>query len=636
MKHVKKTFVLLLCAVMLFGILQAPAMAAKPRGLDNFKKVRTYEAGAFSDVSESDWYYGSVKTAYELGLMVGQGDRFGVDDEMTIAEVVTLAARLRSIYAGDNAAFAQTTPWYQAYASYLTALGLVDLSVFDMNAPATKAQFAYLIGAALPDEALPTLNRVADGAIPDVQHGGLYSSAVYRLYRAGVLSGSDELGNFWPDSNVRRCEGAAIITKMTDVDLRRATIPWSYDCTITFIDASSGSETTVYVTPGERVSRPSTPERTGYCFTGWFTSPTGGTEFNFSAPVTADATLYAHWDMQRIDYVGTRYPQVVYSSERHPNARYNPETDTWYDPATGAWYDPLSGTWCYPRTTVRCDPWSGVRYDTKTGTWYDPSTGTWFYAKANTWYDAETNTWYDTRTGAWYDPLNNEWCDPWPTRGCGAPKGAKADCRDASAWYAGGTTIWWSPDTGVWYNPDAVNRYKSGYIPTVNSCGEYVFLTDRGSVIGSSFGDACQYVGCVDQFGRSFEISVKLGGNPKSWEEAYANQAEIGYWACLTTDKGCAWQLCEKDAAINRVIVLGDGTYRLGQRILGTDQNGAEVKADSRTVFVLRTGQSSFVTYDGIDAVPGFQLRGAVAYALVPAGSATATAVYIDVRGLLR
>lgn len=51
----------------------------------------------------------------------------------------------------------------------------------------------------------------------------------------------------------------------------------------------------VTVKNGDLVSRPSEPVRNGMAIKGWYISPSGGGEWNFSSPVTADMTLYVVW-----------------------------------------------------------------------------------------------------------------------------------------------------------------------------------------------------------------------------------------------------------------------------------------------------------------------------------------------------
>lgn len=46
---------------------------------------------------------------------------------------------------------------------------------------------------------------------------------------------------------------------------------------------------------GEPTPQPAEPEREGYAFDGWYTTMTGNEPFDFSAPVSANVRVYAHW-----------------------------------------------------------------------------------------------------------------------------------------------------------------------------------------------------------------------------------------------------------------------------------------------------------------------------------------------------
>lgn len=195
-------------------ILTVPISAAA--GLDNFTVSKTFTG--FSDVSESSWYYQDVRTVCELGLMQGKGaDIFDPDGQLTNAEVFTLAARLHSIYNTGKSEFKSSTPWYQVYADYVKK-NICDTKDFDPDSPATRIGYASILAKALPATALPAINRVDDGAIPDVTS----SDEVYLLYRAGILTGSDQLGSFLPDTGIKRSEAAAIIARMADTSLRKS------------------------------------------------------------------------------------------------------------------------------------------------------------------------------------------------------------------------------------------------------------------------------------------------------------------------------------------------------------------------------------------------------------------------------
>lgn len=314
MKQPRKILALLLCAVMLVGLLPTAALAAESNSLSNFKKVNTYKDDTFSDVSVSDWYYDNVKAAYELGLMIGQGKNFGVNSDVTIAETVTLAARIHSIYSGDNENFTQGSTWYQTYVNYVEGKGLVNLSGFDMGAVATRAQYAYILGAALPDEALEGVNSIADNAIPDVKIGDTYASAIYRLYRAGILTGGDDQGTYSPNSNIKRSEVAAIVTRMADTSLRKTVTlgASTYTVTLYLNDGTDSVYKTITVEEGQTLADLLDPTRSDYKFNGWYTASKGGSKFDIDQPITSNTTLYARWENTNTSGNNGGYSYVPY------------------------------------------------------------------------------------------------------------------------------------------------------------------------------------------------------------------------------------------------------------------------------------------------------------------------------------
>ena len=308
MKNSRKILALLLSVVMLLGVLPMTAVAAETSGMDNFKKVNTYSADLFSDVSDSDWFVDNVKTAYELGLMIGQGKQFGVASDITIAETVTLAARLHSIYYGNSDSLVQespwyrffkSAPWYQVYVDYVSSKNLVSLDGLDMTAPATRTQFASILAASLPAEALERINNVADNAIPDVSIEDDCAEAVYALYRAGVLIGNNSEGKFAPESNIKRNEVAAVVTRMADASLRRSITLGDF-YSVTFISEGSIIFTQT-VSSGNSITQPSTPTRQGYSFVGWYSDSALSIPYNFSFAVTSNITLYAKWEKNSTD-----------------------------------------------------------------------------------------------------------------------------------------------------------------------------------------------------------------------------------------------------------------------------------------------------------------------------------------------
>ena len=218
MRRKSAWFLALILALALVLGLCPMAMAA---GLDNFTEVNTFRPGQFTDLPASHWGYENVKTAYELGLMKGQSDTvFAPDGGLTIAAAITLAARIHSIYYTGTENFVQGSPWYRCYVDYALQNGLITREYGDYDAAIRRWEFAQILGRALPDDALPVISTVDDGAIPDVPMSAGYAADVYRLYRAGILTGRED-GSFAPDTGILRSEAAAIVSRMAEPELRK-------------------------------------------------------------------------------------------------------------------------------------------------------------------------------------------------------------------------------------------------------------------------------------------------------------------------------------------------------------------------------------------------------------------------------
>ena len=182
----------------------------------NFVKSKTYADGIFADVKAGDWFASNVKAAYEYGLMNGKGeDRFDPAGSITVAETITLAARIHAIHTtGTLDGFAATSPWYQTYVDYAAEHGMLDGDGYEMDKPATRAQFAGILAYALPTAEMQVKNDVQ--SIPDVAENDRYAEEIYTLYRAGILTGSDASGMFNPDNTIKRSEAATVITRMIE------------------------------------------------------------------------------------------------------------------------------------------------------------------------------------------------------------------------------------------------------------------------------------------------------------------------------------------------------------------------------------------------------------------------------------
>ena len=220
-QRIRRCFALLL-ALCLSAAIALPARAAEP-GFINFQtKAAAYEEGMFPDVGQDAWYAMYVGASYELGLMKGDaGGGFRPDDGIKLSEAAALAARIHKIYFTGDGTFTQGQPWYQVYVDYCRENGILTADCPDYDVAAKRSDFAAILSRALPQSALPQINDIADGDVPDVPADGENAQEIYLLYRAGILTGNDEYGTFSPASGIKRCEVAAIVTRMAYRSMRR-------------------------------------------------------------------------------------------------------------------------------------------------------------------------------------------------------------------------------------------------------------------------------------------------------------------------------------------------------------------------------------------------------------------------------
>lgn len=203
-------------------------------GMDNFKKVQEYRPGTFSDVKESDWFYGNVKTAYELNLMVGDAGKFRPNDTITLGEAAAIASRVRAVYWGDKLEFPAMQTWWQPYVYYAQATELHEIREetdgygnrigLNYTRPATRGELASLLCRTLPLEALPVMNIGA--AFSDFESGeygySSYTSDALSMAEAGIVAGKED-GTFDSNAPVTRCEAAAMLTRCAYPELRVVT-----------------------------------------------------------------------------------------------------------------------------------------------------------------------------------------------------------------------------------------------------------------------------------------------------------------------------------------------------------------------------------------------------------------------------
>jgi len=239
-KPLHRTIALFLSVLFLMPLTIIPVFAVSASsGFYNFSKINSYIEGQFSDVPSSAWFSEYVKNAYELGLFNGTGNNtFSPNNNITIAETITLASRIHNIYSGNSHTFEATTPWYQTYFDYAVSNDIVTGNrSWNFSRNANRAEFANILVKSLPENALFPINSIS--SIPDVTENTMYYDSIYMLYNAGILKGTDKYGTFNPYSEITRSEAATIVSAIADPTLRR---------TFTLISEADERQSQVYDT----------------------------------------------------------------------------------------------------------------------------------------------------------------------------------------------------------------------------------------------------------------------------------------------------------------------------------------------------------------------------------------------------
>ena len=141
---------------------------------------------------------------------------------LTVAQAVKLAAALHQKQSVGFVTLQNGgTHWYDNYVNYAVANSLIEAayqskSAEAMNAAVTRAEFVHILSKLLNTGAINTVN-----SIPDVKSSDAYADEIFAFYRAGILTGSDRLGTFHPESSLKRSEAAAILVRLYDASQRQ-------------------------------------------------------------------------------------------------------------------------------------------------------------------------------------------------------------------------------------------------------------------------------------------------------------------------------------------------------------------------------------------------------------------------------
>ena len=238
------------------SVLAVTALAVTANA-NGFQKKQEYKDGQFADVPAKQWYAAEVKSAYELGFMNGQSDTaFAPDGNVTVAEGITMASRVHASYNSKTIAEKAGGKWYDMYVAYATENGLIkegQFTNYDRNI--MRYEMAQMFADSMPADYFAAKNDIKD--IPDVKESEEYYDDLMMLYKAGVVLGSDDYGNFFATNPIKRSETAAIINRVALPANRKEGTLKEY----------GDRNPAVYLIEDEKMTRP--PRNVIYIASGW-------------------------------------------------------------------------------------------------------------------------------------------------------------------------------------------------------------------------------------------------------------------------------------------------------------------------------------------------------------------------------
>ncbi|MGE5473290.1 MAG: InlB B-repeat-containing protein [Ignavibacteriales bacterium] len=324
------SIMLIICMVMT-TLLPEIALAGQELATDNAsEKAASQQITNFKDVSQSDWYYNSVKYALEHNIFNGTGnDTFSPNGTMTRGMYVTIMGRIAGVIPSDYAgkvgfADVDKDAYYAPYVAWAVKNGItsgVGNNGFDPDGIVNREQMATFTiryfdaydidyGASTDVTTKPgDLSGVSDWA----------QDAVLKLWKAGLIKGDDD-GNFNPKNNATRVEAATFSMRTNErVETwkeEKAAEPTSMPLpnngtsgstggtgggstihyTVTF-DSNGGTDVaSVSVIKGRTLSSLPSPQKTNAIFLGWYTdSSLQGDKFSEEDTINSNITLYAKY-----------------------------------------------------------------------------------------------------------------------------------------------------------------------------------------------------------------------------------------------------------------------------------------------------------------------------------------------------
>ncbi|MBQ7922549.1 MAG: S-layer homology domain-containing protein [Clostridia bacterium] len=207
----KKTITLLFASILLLAVMVTAAF------------VSAGDAMSFTDVSEKDWFYSSVKTVYDAKIMQGEpGNIFSPNKPMTRAELVTLLcnfSREDSAGLGKDLSFGDVAAnaWYADSVGWSVKAEIVRdpaAANFAPDEPITRQELAFMVNRYIQYASLTVQGKELIQGFEDKDTFPSWAAEhIESLRKMGILNGKNA-GCYDPEATTTRAEVATIITRL--------------------------------------------------------------------------------------------------------------------------------------------------------------------------------------------------------------------------------------------------------------------------------------------------------------------------------------------------------------------------------------------------------------------------------------
>lgn len=175
----------------------------------------------FADIHKNDWFYDSVKYAYENDLMKGVSNtEFAPQNDITRAMFVTVLYRIENEPQADSCDFTDVErgSYYEKAVAWANATGIVSgvsKDRFAPNDPITREQMAAIIYryATFKGYDITTSGSTAYTDNSDISDYA--NDAVIWAAEKSIMTGNTD-GSFAPKANTTRAQAAAVFMRMPE------------------------------------------------------------------------------------------------------------------------------------------------------------------------------------------------------------------------------------------------------------------------------------------------------------------------------------------------------------------------------------------------------------------------------------